>query len=205
MVWATSHLELNNMRRCIFLFSLVMERTLKGEKTLGRKVSVNGGSVRSPVAEASGKKMELQFSLLRMVIDDEKVIRNFFQFWNRHSSGGCQEQVSSPFCHLPNQTTPAGRGPRWRRGTAPARLIIRYTIQIISAIFPARLIRVYCGKLSCRRSKADKQGADPRRIFQSKNDFSTKFVLSCLSKENLATKAEPLRDRTRDRTPQNHY
>jgi hypothetical protein len=52
-----------------------MERTLKGEKTLGRKVSVNGGSVRNPVAEASGKKTALQFSLLGMVTDDEKVIK----------------------------------------------------------------------------------------------------------------------------------
>jgi hypothetical protein len=41
------------MKRFIFLFSLVMERALKDEKTLGRKVSVNGGSVRSPVPRYS--------------------------------------------------------------------------------------------------------------------------------------------------------
>jgi hypothetical protein len=74
MVLAASHFELNNMRRFIFLFSLVMERALQGEKTLGRKASVSGGSFRSPVAEASGKKTALQFSLLGMVTDDGKVI-----------------------------------------------------------------------------------------------------------------------------------
>jgi hypothetical protein len=54
MVLATSPLELNNMKRCIFLFSLVMERALKGEKTLGRKVSVNGPSSRSAMAIGPG-------------------------------------------------------------------------------------------------------------------------------------------------------
>jgi hypothetical protein len=52
-VLATSLLELKNMKRFIFLFSLVMERALKDEKTLGSKVSVNGGIVRSTVLRYS--------------------------------------------------------------------------------------------------------------------------------------------------------
>jgi hypothetical protein len=43
-----------------------------------------------------------------------------------------------------------------------------FHIQIISAILPAPLIGADPGKLSCRRSKADKQGAEPRRIFQKR-------------------------------------
>jgi hypothetical protein len=54
MVLATSPLELNKMKRFIFLFSLIMERALQDEKTLGRKVSVNGPSSRSSMAVGPG-------------------------------------------------------------------------------------------------------------------------------------------------------